>query len=175
MRESSTERHDCTHDIHEGKRGGKSKIFPSSSEWRIRSRPRIGRSSLSLPLFIFIYPPPLSLTSLPLCSPLSPRSSLVASAFERTTFLQYFSVHHNRIHEVDQKLWSQLPSLKILRLQTNKLTGLTDAFFSGLATIELLELTGNDITFVAPNAFANISFERLSMYVPCNRHTRRAV
>lgn len=85
-------------------------------------------------------------------------SAIPVDALSNCTELSYLNMGYNKVSELPENVfmvWGQ--QLQTLLLRNNKITRLNYGIFNGLEQIKEISLSFNDIHYVHPNVFENIS------------------
>lgn len=85
-------------------------------------------------------------------------TSVPSASLQACTDLSYLNIGYNKIAEIDENCfvdWGE--QLQTLLLRNNKITRLNYGSFNGLESIKEISLSFNDIHYVYPNVFENIS------------------
>lgn len=84
--------------------------------------------------------------------------TVIPSGLENCTELYYLNMGYNKISEIEENQfigWGT--QLQTLLLRNNKISSLNYGVFNGLESIKEISLSFNDIHYVHPNVFENIS------------------
>lgn len=85
-------------------------------------------------------------------------TNVPSASLQTCTDLSYLNIGYNKIAEIDENCfvdWGE--QLQTLLLRNNKITRLNYGSFNGLESIKEISLSFNDIHYVYPNVFENIS------------------
>eukprot|EP00047_Mylnosiga_fluctuans_P015888 m.50055 g.50055 ORF g.50055 m.50055 type:complete len:970 (+) comp6189_c0_seq1:110-3019(+) len=94
-------------------------------------------------------------------------TSLEAGAFRAFTTLIYLTIDVNNITSLQPGTFATLPLALSISVEKSLLTFIPAGVFSG-STIQVLSFAGNQITAIAPGAFANINLKTIFLYNnPC--------
>lgn len=85
-------------------------------------------------------------------------TSIPSNSLQTCTDLSYLNMGYNKIAEIEENCFADWGGqLQTLLLRNNKITRLNYGSFNGLETIKEISLSFNDIHYVYPNVFENIS------------------